>query len=104
ISKNDEEIAKLEEKKQKNGELSEEEQTRYEKLSETVEKQKEARDAIFEEYGIYKDLNSLAQSKFELTDKDTQKKIESLAKSAEIKVEEGNIVKQIQSKNAEHDK
>src|SRR5699024_616717 len=37
-------------------------------------------------------------------DTETQKKVESLAKSAEIKAEEGNIIKQIQTKNSEIDK
>ncbi|WP_188725691.1 phage tail tape measure protein [Lentibacillus populi] len=101
IAKNDQELQKLEEKRQKNGELTQKEQERYDKLTQTNEKQRQARDYLFEELGIYKDINSLAQAKLEKTSQETQKKIANLAKTSEIKVEEGNIVKQIQNKNQE---
>ncbi len=101
IAKNQEEMAQLEAKHQKNGDLTAEEQKRYEKLSETTQKQIEARDYIHDELGLYKDLNSLAQAKMDKLSKEKQQKIESLAKTTEIKVEEGNIVKQIQKKNDE---
>ncbi|MBO1005604.1 tape measure protein [Pseudogracilibacillus auburnensis] len=104
IAKNDEELAKLDEKLKKNGELTEEEQQRYAELSETTEKQREHRDIIHDELGLYKDLNSLAEAKMESVDKETEKKIESLAKTTDIKLEEGNIVKQLQDKNSEYDK
>lgn len=104
IVKNDEGLAKLDEKLDKNGKLTKEEQERYDKLTATNEKQREARDYLFEELGLYKDLNSLAESKLDSADAETQKKIKSLAKSTEIKVEEGNIVKQIEGKNSEIDK
>lgn len=104
IAKNDEELAKLEEKKQKNGELSEKEQERYDYLSETTEKQREHRDIIHDELGLYKDLNSLAEAKMEKVDKTTQKNIENLAKTTDIKVEEGNIIKQLETQNSEIDK
>src|SRR5699024_2017548 len=104
ISKSEKELAKLDKQKKKNGELTEKQKERYEKLSETVEKQKEAKDAIYEEFGVYNDLNSLVQSKLELAEQDTQKKVESLAKSIDIKTEESNIVKQIKDKNSELDK
>lgn len=104
IAKNDEELQKLEEKLQKNGELTEKEQERYTELSENNEKQREARDYLHDEVGIYDNLNSLAESKIEKLDEEKQKKIESLAKSSDIKVEEGNIIDQLQSKNSEHDK
>ncbi len=101
IAKNQEEMAQLEAKHQKNGDLTAEEHRRYTKLSETTQKQIEARDTLYDELGIYKDLNSLAQAKMDKLSKEKQQKIESLAKTTEIKVEEGNIVKQIQKKNDE---
>lgn len=99
IAKNSEELLKLDQKKQKAGELTEEEQKRYDKLSATNDKQLQARDYLHDELGIYRDLNSLAQAKIDKLSNENQKKIESLAKTAEIKVEEGNIVKQLQIKN-----
>ncbi|RST59715.1 phage tail tape measure protein [Siminovitchia terrae] len=101
IAKNQEEMAQLEAKHQKNGDLTAEEHRRYTKLSETTQKQIEARDYIHDELNLYKDLNSLAQAKKDKLSKEKQQKIESLAKTTEIKVEEGNIVKQIQKKNDE---
>lgn len=104
IAKNSEELLSLEEKRQKTGELTEEERIRHAELAETVNKQREAKDLIFEELGIYQSLNSLAEHKLSLADTETQKRVESLAKASEIKIEEGNIVKQIQNKNSEIDK
>src|SRR5690606_25035727 len=104
IEKNSKELSALEEKRQKTGELTEEEQIRYAELVEIVEKQREAKDLIFEELGIYQSLNSLVEHKLSLADEETQKRVESLAKVSEIKIEEGNIVKQIQNKNSEIDK
>lgn len=104
IAKNNEELTKLDQKLEKNGKLSEEEQKRYEKLTATNEKHEEAKTYLNEELGLYKDLNSLAEGKLNKADAETKKKIESLAKTSEIKVEEGNIVEQIQKKNTEYDK
>lgn len=104
IAKNEEELAKLEQKLQKNGELTEKEKERYTQLSETNIKQKEVRDYLHDELGIYRDINSLAENKIQKLDEEAQKKVENLAKTSEIKVEEGNIIKQIQDKNAEIDK
>jgi len=104
IAKNDEELAKLDKKLEANGQLTTKEQDRYDTLSATNEKQREARDYLHDELGIYKDLNSLANAKLDAADKETQKKIETWAKTADIKVEEGNIVKQLQDKNSEYDK
>ncbi|MCR1834969.1 phage tail tape measure protein [Oceanobacillus caeni] len=99
IAKNNEELIKLEEKRQKNGELTEEEQKRYDKLSQTNQKQLEAKQYLFDTLGIYKDINSLAEFKLQSLSKEQQQKIANLAKTTEIKVEEGNIVKQIENKN-----
>ncbi len=104
INESEKELANLDKRLEKNGNLTAEEQARYDKLSANNEKQREARDIIFEELGVYKDLNSLAEGRLSLVDKDTQNKVENLAKSTEIKVEEGNIVKQLQDKNSEYDK
>ncbi len=104
ITKNDEDLAKLDAKLEKNGQLTTKEQERYDNLSATNEKQREARDYLFDELGLYKDLNSLAEARLEAADKDIQKKVENHAKTADIKVEEGNIIKQIEGKNSEIDK
>src|SRR5690625_1480058 len=102
IAKSDEELEKLNNKLEANGKLTQEEQERYDTLTETNGKQKEARDLIFEELGLYKDVNSLAEHKLDNLDSEGQKKIENLAKTADIKVEEGNIIKQLDSKNKKH--
>src|SRR5690625_2452274 len=102
ITKSDEELEKLNNKLETNGKLTQEEQERYDTLTETNGKQKEARDLIFEELGLYKDVNSLAEHKLDNLDSEGQKKIENLAKTADIKVEEGNIIKQLDSKNKKH--
>lgn len=104
IAKNEEELFKLEEKLQKNGQLTEEEKERYTQLAETNLKQKEARDYLHEELGIYLDINSLAENRIQKLDEEAQKKIENIARTSEIKVEEGNIIKQMQEKNNEIDK
>lgn len=101
IAKNQEEIDKLEEKRERNGELSEEEQTRLETLQDTVEEHENAKIKIFEETELYNDLNSLAQLKLDKLDEEGQKRIENLAKTRDIKVEEGNIVEQMRDKNSE---
>lgn len=104
INKNKEELEDLESKLEKNGSLSEKEQERYDKLSATVERQNEAKDIINTELELYKDLNSLVEGRISKLSEEEQQKINSLAKSTEIKVEEGNIVKQLQNKNSEYDK
>ncbi|AUJ26544.1 phage tail tape measure protein [Virgibacillus dokdonensis] len=102
IVKNNEEILALEQKRQKNGELTIEEQKRYDKLVASNTKQQEAKLYIFEELGLYRDINSLLDTKLTKLSQEEQQDIKNLAKKAEIKVEEGNIVKQIQNKNNEH--
>src|SRR5690606_10329694 len=104
IAKNSEELLKLEEKRKKTGELTEEEQKRYNELSETVEKQRETRDFLIDQFNVYRDLNSLAEAKIEKIDEETKKRINNLAAVTGIKVEEGNLIKQIQNKNTEIDK
>lgn len=103
IAKNDEELAKLDEKLVANGKLTVEEQERYDQLVEANSAQREARDLIFEELGVYSDLNSLIDDKMSNLDKEKKKKLESLAATAEIKIEEGNILEQIKKKNKAHD-
>lgn len=102
LVKNTEEIEKLEAKRKKNGELTEEEQKRYDKLTKTNEKQLEAKEYLNDELGIYKDINSLANLKIDSLNKEGQKKVENLAKTIDIKAEEGNIIKQIDKKNSKH--
>ncbi len=102
IAKNSEEILALEQKRQKNGELTIEEQKRYDKLVASNTKQQEAKLYIFEELGLYNNINSLLDTKLTKLSQEEQQDIKNLAEKAEIKVEEGNIVKQIQNKNNEH--
>src|SRR5699024_3228835 len=104
LAKNEEELSKLDEKLKKNGSLTEEEQKQYDKLVETNAKQNEAKTLLFEKLGVFKDLNSLAEHNLSTADKEVQKKVESLAKSTDINIKEGDIVKQIQKKNSELDK
>src|SRR5690625_5262965 len=72
ITKSDEELEKLNNKLETNGKLTQEEQERYDTLTETNGKQKEARDLIFEELGLYKDVNSLAEHKLDKLDSEGQ--------------------------------
>lgn len=102
IAKNTEEIEGLEQKRQKNGELTKKEQDRYDELVKTNNKQLEAKNLIFDQLGIYKDLNSLMEGRFASLSKEKQLDIENLALKTDIKVEEGNIVKQLQKKNDQH--
>ncbi|WP_117161344.1 phage tail tape measure protein [Paraliobacillus sp. X-1268] len=99
IEKNSEEILQLEEKRQKNGELTQEEQERLNYLIASNEEQQEAKLYISEELGLYNDINSLLDTKLTKLSEEEQQKINNLAKTTEIKVEEGNIVGQIQKKN-----
>lgn len=101
IAESDKELAKLEEKLEKNGKLTTEEQEQYDALFKTNEEHRKTKEHINDELGLYKDINSLAELKLGDLDKEQQKKIKSLAKTSEIKVEEGNIVKQIEKKNDE---
>ncbi|GIN74034.1 hypothetical protein J14TS2_45090 [Bacillus sp. J14TS2] len=104
ILKNQQEIEKLEEKKKKTGELSKKDQERLGKLSEELEKHEDAKLKIFEQTGLYSDLNSLVDTQINQLDNVQKKHIANLAKTSDIKVEEGNIVKQLQNKNTEYDK
>lgn len=104
LAKDKEKLAELEKQKGTKDGLTEKEKEQYQTLTEKVAKQSEAKEFLIEELGIYKDLNSLAEHSLETASKEVQKKVESLGKTAEIKVEEGNIVGQLQKKNTEHDK
>lgn len=104
ISKNQETINKLEQKKKKHGELSDEQQVNLDKAKEEVKEQENARQKIFEKTGLYNDLNNLVDDQIKKSGEETQKKINTLGKTRDIKVEEGNILKQLDDKNGEHDK
>ncbi|WP_212925329.1 phage tail tape measure protein [Oceanobacillus sp. J11TS1] len=99
IAKNQEELASLDAKLEANGSLSQEEQARYDKLSETVGKQQEAKDYIYEEIGMYSDINSLVQGKLDLLGEEGNKHKNNLNMLEGINVEEGNILDQIKTKN-----
>lgn len=104
ISKNSEELKILDDKLKITGNLTDEESARYNALTETTDKQKEAKNYLFDELGLYKDINSVAEFKLSQLDKESPKKVNNLAKTAEIKVEEGNILKQLEDKNSEYDR
>ncbi|MDY0396772.1 hypothetical protein RWE15_23850 [Virgibacillus halophilus] len=99
IAKNEQEMAKLDAKLEKNGKLTVKEQERYDALAKTNQKQKEAKQYLNEELGLYSSINSLAEAKLGKLSKEKQTKVENLAKTRDIKVEEGNIVKQLENKN-----
>ncbi|GAA0491338.1 hypothetical protein GCM10008986_16800 [Salinibacillus aidingensis] len=99
IEKNKEEILKLQEKRNEKGKLTQEEQKRLEKLRDTTAEQEEQKLKIFEELGIYKNINSLLDAKLSTLSKEEEQKIINLARTRDIKVEEGNILQQLQKKN-----
>lgn len=99
IAKNDEELLKLEQKLEKNGELTEKEKERYETLLETNSKQREARDYLHDELEVYKDINSLVNAKMEGLDEEKQKRIDNLAQVIDLENAEKDIVKAIENKN-----
>lgn len=101
IAKNQEEMQQLKEKKQSGEGLTEEEQKRLTTLQQTTEQQENQKLKIFEEFGLYNDINSLLDTKMEKLSLGEQQLIKNLGKTAEINVEEGNIVGQIQDKNKE---
>lgn len=101
LAKNEAELLKLEDKKRAGIELNEKEQERYDKLSQTVDKQNEAKEYLIEELGVYRDINSLAEHKIKTLGTEDKLKVENLARTIDIKTEEGNIVKQIENKNKE---
>lgn len=101
ISKNQEELAALDEKLATNGSLSQEEQNRHDKLQENIAAQQDIKNHLYNELGLYTDINSLIDGKLAATDEETRKKVESLAATRDINVEEGNILEQLQSKNSE---
>lgn len=101
IAKNQEELSALDEKLSVNGSLSEEEQNRHDKLQENITAQQDIKNHLYNELGLYTDINSLIEGKLAATDEETRKKIENLAATRDINVEEGKILEQLQSKNSE---
>lgn len=98
ISKNNEELSKLDQKLEKNGKLTQEEQKQYDKLVEQNGKLQEAQDYINKELDLYGSVNSLVESKKHLLSEATNEKIKELEKTHEIKSAEGDIINQIQEK------
>src|SRR5699024_9191398 len=99
LVKNREELAELDKQLEKNGQLTQEEQKKYDKLVESNGKLQEAKQYLNEELGIYKDINSLVNGKLDGLDQESQKKIDNLAKTIDLKNAEQDIVKQIEKKN-----
>ncbi|NIK11197.1 hypothetical protein [Alkalibacillus almallahensis] len=101
LEKNKQEIDDLQTKIEEGGKLTQEEQDRLGKLQETVTEQENAKLKIFEELGLYKDINSILETKLTKLSREEQQKIMNLAKTRDIDVEEGNILGKIQQKNQE---
>ncbi|MFD2628781.1 phage tail tape measure protein [Oceanobacillus kapialis] len=99
LAKNQQELAELDKQLEKNGVLNEKDRERRETLQEIVGQQQEARNYIYDELGLYNDLNSLIDTKLGYLDQEQEKRVANLAKTSEIKIEEGNILKQMDQKN-----
>ncbi|MCG3418963.1 phage tail tape measure protein [Oceanobacillus jordanicus] len=99
LAKNQQELAKLDAQLEKNGVLNEKDRERRATLQEIVGQQQEARNYLYEELDLYNDLNSLIDTKLGSLDKEKEKRVANLAKTSEIKIEEGNILKQMDKKN-----
>lgn len=104
IRKNEKELEGLESKLNKTGELSEEERERYTELAKSTKEQREARDVIFDQYGIYNDLNTLVDSHIDNLSTKNRKELESLSTKSDIKLEDGKIIEQVKTQNKEYDK
>lgn len=103
ITKNHEEIIALEKKKKSSEGLTDEESKRLQKLKETLTDQEKSRLNIFKETGLFNDLNAIADVHLEKLSKKEQKEVKTLADKNKIKLEDGNIIKQIQTQNEKHD-
>ncbi|WP_074435678.1 phage tail tape measure protein [Oceanobacillus jeddahense] len=100
ITKNQEEIEQLQEKKSNGEQLTDEERERLTTLQESTDQQEAQRLKIYEELGLYNDINGVLDSKLSKLSEEEQQRIRNKAEAAEINVEEGNIVSQIQDKNS----
>lgn len=103
LEKNRKDIEDLETKKQKNGELNEKDQERLDKLKGQVKEHENAKEKIFEETGLYNNLNSLIDDQLGKQDKGIQKDVKSFLKKNDIKDTEGDIYKQLVNQNSKYD-
>ncbi|MCT1577531.1 phage tail tape measure protein [Oceanobacillus kimchii] len=99
LVKNQQELSELDQKLEKNGVLNEKDRERRDTLQEIVGQQRDAKNYIFEELGLYNDLNSLINTKLDYLSQEQQQLITNHAKTSDIKVEEGNILDQLKKKN-----
>lgn len=99
LAKNQQELSELDQKLEKNGVLNEKDRERRDTLQEIVGQQRDAKNYIFEELGLYNDLNSLINTKLGYLSQEQEQLITNLAKTSDIKVEEGNILDQLKKKN-----
>lgn len=84
LAKNQEELTLLDEKLRSNEGLTEEEKIRHKHLLENNTALEKTKEHLYEEYGVYKDINALADMKLDKLDKEKRKKVESLAESVGI--------------------
>ncbi|MFD1335744.1 phage tail tape measure protein [Oceanobacillus iheyensis] len=99
LAKNQQELSELDQKLEKNGVLNEKDRERRDTLTEVVAQQRDAKNYIFEELGLYNDLNSLINTKLDYLSQEQQQLITNHAKTSDIKIEEGNILDQLKKKN-----
>nr|WP_280953273.1 phage tail tape measure protein [Virgibacillus natechei] len=99
IAKNKEKLSDLDEELEKNGELSDDQQEKYDSLVEQNGELAEAQNYITDELELYGTVNSLVESQRDSLSEGTQEKLESLEATHDIEVAEGNILEQIQNKN-----
>lgn len=99
IEKNKEKLAELDKEKEAKGYLTQEEEDRKNKLIESIASQVEIKDHLYDEMGLYTDLNSLIDGKLDALGEEGNKHKTNLGMLEDINVEEGNILDQIQNKN-----
>lgn len=103
IIKEQELFDELDKKRKNTGQLTDEEQEQYELLAGKIEKHKDARDKIFEELGLYSDLNDAVDTQIDNLDYVDKQNMERLLKGRDINTEEGNIIQQMKDQNTELD-
>lgn len=102
LAKNNESLATLDSKLEKGKQLTEKEQEQYEELTKQNAEYERTHAYLTDELELYGSLNSLVESQKENLSEGTQERIKSLEKTHEIEVAEGNIVTQLQEKQAKY--
>lgn len=99
ITKNDEELGILNEKLKSAEGLTDEEKNRMKHLLENNTALQETKEHLYEEFGIYKDINSLADMKVDKLSEEGRLKVESLARSVGIWDVENDILGTLDKKS-----